>query len=322
MKEEIPGIHHVTAIAGDPQQNLNFYAGTLGLRLVKRTINFDDPSTYHFYYGDEAGTPGTILTFFPWPGVRRGRAGTGQATSVAFSIPESSLGFWIERLTKHNVEYEKPARRFDEGVLAFRDKDGLMLELITDKSSAERRRGWERGSVPPKHAIRGIHSVTMCVDGYEHTAKLLTETMGFRQTGEEESVFRFAAGEGGAGAQVNVRCAPDFWPGVVAGGSVHHVAWRARDDAAQRAWSEQIAATGLNVTPVLDRQYFRSIYFREPGGVLFEIATDPPGFTIDEPLEQLGAELKLPSWLEPNRKEIESILPQLDPPQNELEQES
>ncbi len=321
MKEEIPGIHHVTAIAGDPQQNLNFYAGTLGLRLVKRTINFDDPGTYHLYYGDEAGTPGTILTFFPWPGIRRGRAGTGQATSVAFSIPESSLGFWIERLTKRNVEYEKPARRFDEAVLAFRDGDGLMLELVADRNAAKRA-GWKRGSVPPEHAIRGIHSVTLCVDGYEHTAKLLTETMGFRQTGEEGSVFRYATDEGGAGAQVDIRCAPDFWPGVVAGGSVHHVAWRARDDAAQKTWRASVAATGLNVTPVLDRQYFRSIYFREPGGVLFEIATDPPGFTIDEPLERLGTELKLPSWLEQNRREIESVLPRLAQPQNAREQES
>ena len=256
MEEEILGIHHVTAIAGDPQRNLNFYAGTLGLRLVKRTVNFDDPGTYHFYYGDEAGTPRMILTFFPRPSVRRGRAGTAQATSVAFSIPENSLGFWIERLTKHNVEYEKPARRFDEGVLAFRDRDGLMPKFITDKS-AGKRKGWECGSVPPEHTIRGLHSVTLCVDGYEHTAKLLTETMGFRQTSEEESVFSFATGEGNAGARVNVRCAPDFWPGVVTGGSVHHVAWRARDEAAQERWRATIAATGLNVTPVLDRQYFR-----------------------------------------------------------------
>ncbi len=306
MKEEISGIHHVTAIATDPQANVNFYAGVLGLRLVKKTVNFDDPGTYHFYYGDEHGTPGTILTFFPWRGIRRGRQGTGQATVTSFSIPEASLGCWIERLTKHGIEYDKPLRRFDEQVLAFRDGDGLMLELVAH--AGEQRDGWEQGSVPAEHAIRGFHTITLCVDGFEKTAKLLTETMGFRQTGEEGNVYRYAVKDGGAGRQVDIRCAPGFWQGVVAGGTVHHVAWRTPSDETQLAWRARIAALGLNVTPVMDREYFHSIYFREPGGILFEIATDPPGFTVDEPLETLGTSLKLPPWLEESRAELERTL--------------
>jgi glyoxalase family protein len=310
MNKEITGIHHVTAIASDPQQNLDFYTGLLGLRLVKLTVNFDDPTTYHFYYGDGVGSPGTILTFFPWPGTGRGRQGTGQATSVAFSIPEYALGFWIERLLKHHIESQKPVRRFDEQVLAFRDPDGLMVELVAHQG-AEPRAGWTGGDVPAEHALRGIHTVTLCLDGYEHTAKLLTETMKFRNVGEEGSFFRYAAGEGGSGAMVDLRCAPDVWSGVVAGGTIHHIAWRTPTDDMQRAWREAIAGVGLNVTPRLDRQYFQSIYFREPGGVLFEIATDGPGFTVDEAEEALGTHVKLPSWMEANRADIERVLPPL-----------
>lgn len=310
MNKEITGIHHVTAIASDAQKNLDFYAGVLGLRLVKITVNFDDPTSYHFYYGDRLGTPGTILTFFAWTGTRRGRQGTGQATSVAFSIPESALGFWLERLLKAGIAYQKPVRRFDEQVLTFRDHDGLTLELVAHQG-AERREGWTGGDVPAEHALRGIHAVTLCLDGYEHTAKLLTDTMKFRKTGEEGSFFRYEAGEGGSGTTVDLRCAPDFWSGVVAGGTIHHIAWRTHTDEEQQAWHDEIAGLGLNVTPQLDRQYFQSIYFREPGGVLFEIATDAPGFTVDETEDELGTRLKLPSWIEPNRAYIESVLPPL-----------
>lgn len=317
MRDEILGIHHVTAIAGDPQQNVNFYAGVLGLRLVKKTVNFDDPGTYHFYYGDERGTPGTILTFFPWPNVRRGRQGTGQATTTSFSVPEASLGYWIERLTAHGIEYDKPVRRFDEQVLAFRDPDGLMLEVVAH--SRERRNGWENGSVAGEHAIRGFHTVVLCVDSYAETAKLLTETMGFRQIAEEGNQYRYAVKEGGAGLQVDIRHAPDFWQGVVAGGTVHHVAWRTESDDTQLAWRRRIAELGLSVTTVQDREYFHSIYFREPGGILFEIATDPPGFAVDEPLESLGTNLKLPPWLESSRQRIESVLPPVHLPESKSE---
>jgi catechol 2,3-dioxygenase-like lactoylglutathione lyase family enzyme len=310
MVNAITGIHHVTAIASDPQRNLDFYAGVLGLRLVKLTVNFDDPATYHFYYGDRLGMPGTILTFFPWPGGQRGREGTGQATSVAFSVPERSLGFWIERLLRFGIVYHQPARRFGERVLAFRDPDGLGLELVAHPG-AEERAGWAGSDVPAEHALRGIHAVTLLLDGYEHTAQLLTEMMRFRPVGAEGSTFRYAAGEGGTGALVELRCAPDFWSGVVGSGTIHHVAFRAAHDEQQHAWHDEIAGVGLNVTPPLDRQYFRSIYYREPGGVLFEIATDAPGFAIDETEAELGTHLRLPPWLEPARADIERALPPL-----------
>ena len=320
-----PGIHHITAIAGDPQKNLDFYAGLLGLRLVKTTVNFDDPTTYHLYYGDGAGHPGTILTFFPWPGAERGRPGTGQAFAVAFAIRAASLGYWIERLVRQGVQYEGPIKRFGEQVLSFQDPDGLQVELIAHGPAA----AWEplpTGMVPPEHEVRGFHSVTLWEEGYEQTAQLLTADLGFRAAGEEGNVFRYRApadsgnesaadpGSGSPGTIVDVRCAPGFWRGVVGVGSIHHVAFRARDDVTQRIWRERLIARGLNVTPVIDRQYFHSIYFREPGGVLFEIATDSPGFTLDEPLDELGTHLKLPPWLEDARGELERVLPPLTRP--------
>jgi glyoxalase family protein len=309
MTETIPGIHHVTAITADPQRNLDFYTGVLGLRLVKLTVNFDDPGAYHFYFGDELGRPGTILTFFAWPGASRGLQGTGQAAVTAFSIPQVALGFWMERLTRHGVRYEIPRARFAEKVVAFKDPDGLLLELVTD-SQAEERPAWQRGPIPPEQAIRGFHSVTLWEEGYERTAVLLTETMGLHLVAREENTYRYAAsGEEGPGTLVDVRCVPGFWSGRVAAGTVHHVAWRTPDDAAQLRWRERLVARGLNVTPIIDRTYFHSIYFREPGGVLFEMATLPPGFTVDEPADALGTSLKLPPWLEPERAEIERILP-------------
>lgn len=313
MLEPIPGIHHITAIATDAQQNVDFYAGVLGLRLVKQTVNFDDPGTYHLYFGDSKGNPGTILTFFPWMSVQGGRRGTGQATAVSFAVPPESFGFWIERLTRFSVEYDKPQRRFDEPVLAFRDWDGLALELVGVKN-AESKPAWEMQGITGKEAIRGFHSVTLCEDGMESTAALLTSTMGAKKLKEEGSYFRFSFGEGENASNVDLHCTPEFLRGVVAGGSVHHVAWRVPNDAAQVEWQAKIREAGLNVTPVLDRQYFKSIYFREPGGVLFEIATDPPGFARDEPEDALGQALKLPPWLESHREEIEGELPKLHQP--------
>ncbi|HVW79221.1 MAG TPA: ring-cleaving dioxygenase [Alloacidobacterium sp.] len=313
MLEPIPGIHHITAIATDAQQNVDFYAGVLGLRLVKQTVNFDDPGTYHLYFGDSKGNPGTILTFFPWMSVQGGRRGTGQATAVSFAVPPESFGFWIERLTRFSVEYDKPQRRFDEPVLAFRDWDGLALELVGVKN-AESKPAWEMQGITGKEAIRGFHSVTLCEDGMESTAALLTSTMGAKKLKEEGSYFRFSFGEGENASNVDLHCTPEFLRGVVAGGSVHHVAFRVPGDAAQVEWQAKIREAGLNVTPVLDRQYFKSIYFREPGGVLFEIATDPPGFARDEPEDALGQALKLPPWLESHREEIEGELPKLHQP--------
>lgn len=313
MNPKILGIHHVTAIAGDPQANVDFYAGPLGLRLVKRTVNFDDPGTYHLYFGDEMGRPGTIMTFFPWPGIRPGRRGTGQATVTSFLVPGGSLGFWQERLGAVGTELSGVERRFEDEVLPFSDPDGLRLELVARPEAAELP-AWAEGPVPSEHAIRGFHGVTLCVEGYEASAALLNRQLGFHPSGEERGRFRFRAGEAGPGQVVDLLCSPDARPGIVAGGTVHHVAFRVENDAYQSAAREALLTAGMNVTPVLDRNYFRSIYFREPGGVLFEVATDPPGFTADEAVEELGGALKLPEWLEPQRARIESTLPPLSVP--------
>ncbi|MBE9014742.1 VOC family protein [Chroococcidiopsidales cyanobacterium LEGE 13417] len=314
MSQEILGIHHVTAIASDPQKNLNFYAGFLGLRLVKVTVNFDDPETYHFYYGDELGRPGTIMTFFVWSDAPKGRQGTGQATIVSFAIPQASLGYWIERCIKYGIRYESPEERFGESVLSFKDPDGLMLELVAT-ANPQTSSPWSTNGIPAEHAIRGIHTVMLCEDGYELTAKLLTETMGWNFQQQEGNIFRYQINTGGSGKIVDVRCAPDFWKGAVAVGTVHHVAWRTRNDEEQEAWRSAIANLGFNVTPVLDRQYFHSIYFQEPGGIIFELATDAPGFTVDEAPAELGTHLMLPPWLEKKRQRIEAILPSLYLPQ-------
>ena len=305
---QLDGIHHITAIAGDPQRNVDFYTQALGLRLVKLTVNFDDPGTYHFYYGDATGAPGTVLTFFPFRGAPQGRRGTGQATTIAFSIPDGAMGYWIERFERLNVPFNAPARRFDAETLVFYDPDDLELELV---AHADGRAPWEGGPVPPEYAIRGFHSFTLSVDEPERTAALLTETLGFRAAGEAGDRFRYAAGEGGLGALVDVLCRPATTRGQVAVGTVHHVAWRTPDDAQQLDWRQKLVGLGYNVSPVMDRQYFHSIYFREPGGVLFEIATDPPGFTLDEPMDQLGSGLKLPPWLEPRRGVIAQNLPSI-----------
>lgn len=310
MQKPILGIHHVTAIASDPQRILDFYTELLGLRLVKRTVNFDDPGTYHLYFGDEIGTPGTILTFFPWPGAARGSAGVGQVTVTSFSVPEQSLGFWEQRLSAAHVPVEKSERRFDEVVLTFADPDGLKLEMV-GHAGAKEFCGTRRSPVSEEHAIGGFYSVTLSEQGFEATADLL-RTMGFRAVAEQGNRFRFGVGEGGAGARVDVLCASEARHGRVSVGTVHHVAWRVTDDESQRAWREELVEKDIDITPVIDRCYFHSVYFREPGGVLFELATDPPGFAIDEPEDKLGENLKLPSWLESHRKEIEQALPPLE----------
>jgi glyoxalase family protein len=301
-------IHHVTAIAGEPQRNLDFYAGILGLRLVKLTVNFDDPGTYHLYFGDETGRPGSILTFFPWPDGRRGRQGTGQVGAVALAIPPASLGWWIERLLQHGIRYEGPARRFDEQVLAFSDPDGLLLELVATPRVA-RVDPWRDGPVPAEHAVRGIHGAIIWEDGDRGTAELLTRFMGLRQVCEEGNRLRLESAPEGAGTVVDLRRVPGFWSGADGVGTVHHVAFRVPTDEAQLERRAELEAAGLGVTPVVDRQYFRSVYFREPGGVLFEIATDPPGFTLDETPAELGTHLKLPARYEPIRERIEQSLP-------------
>ncbi|TGD98203.1 ring-cleaving dioxygenase [Methylobacterium nonmethylotrophicum] len=303
------GLHHVTAISGPARRNLDFYTRVLGLRLVKKTVNFDDPGTYHLYYGDAAGAPGTILTFFPWEHVAPGRVGIGQTEETAFRVPEGAIGYWTHRLVAAGIAFEAPAKVFGETVLPFRDPDGMRLALV-GVAGAGAEPAWEGSEVPAEHAIRGFHGVTLMLRESAPTARVLTEVLGLAETGREGSLTRYA-GTAGLGAHVTLREVGGFLPGRAGGGSVHHVAFRAADDAAQEAMAERAGALGLQVTEQRDRNYFRSVYFREPGGVLFEIATDDPGFAADEPAAALGQALKLPGFLEPHRAEIERVLPAL-----------
>ena len=314
MEKKIAGLHHVTAIASDPQRNLDFYVGLLGLRFVKRTVNFDDPGTYHFYFGDERGTPGTILTFFPWPGVRRGIRGTGQIEATAFAISPDSISYWLKRFKQHHVTAERTSPRFGEEVIRFIDPDGLLIELIASSSRA-RVDSWPDSPVPAEHALHGFHSVSAALEGYERTARLLTDSFGYRLIQQSGNRFRFASADYSApGRIVDLLCLPDTGMGRVAAGSVHHIAFRAKNEAEQLQWREHLVDLGYNVTPVIDRTYFHSIYFRAPGGVLFEIATEPPGFTLDEKVEELGTHLRVPPWMESARAQIEKILPPIQVP--------
>jgi glyoxalase family protein len=308
------GIHHVTAISGAPQRNVDFYASTLGLRLVKKTVNFDDPETYHLYYGDGAGSPGTIMTFFPWAHAPGGRIGAGQPVVTSFSIPAASLGYWTERMIEMGVRFEKPRDRFGDTVLSFEDPDRLRIELV---ATEDERQGRSGGPVQDEHSVRGFHHVALAVETTERTARLMTDTLGFWRADKAEGRIRLAAGEGGPGDLVDVVNAAGFPHGSMGVGTVHHVAFRVPDEQTQLALREEIAALGYNVTPVLDRNYFRSIYFREPGGVLFEIATDPPGFAVDEAEDELGTHLMLPPWLETRRDRLEEVLPPLHVPTGE-----
>ncbi len=313
MNGQALGIHHVTAIAADPQRNLDFYAGLLGLRFVKRTVNFDDPSTYHFYFGDERGSPGTILTFFPWPGARRGKVGAGQVGATAFAVPVGSLDFWRDRLRGYGVRPVEEGSRFGEAVISFEDPDGLRLELIA-AAWAGSVAGWQDGPVPAGMAVRGFHSVTLWERNSAPTATVLTGPLGFEPAGSEGMRYRFAAMAPGIGGAVDLLVVPAELTGSSGAGTVHHVAWRAADDAGQLALRTAVLQHGLQPTPVIDRNYFHSIYFREPGGVLFEIATDNPGFAIDEPAAHLGEKLMLPEQYQGDRAALEAILPPLAVP--------
>jgi glyoxalase family protein len=304
------GIHHVTAIASDPQANVDFYTKVLGLRLLKRTVNFDAPHVWHLYYGDESGTPASILTFFPWPGVTKGKEGAGLTTATAFSVPPESIGFWHERINKLGLSTEPPLKRGDSEVLTLFDNDGMRLELVA--SQGDERSGWDGVSeVPQEHAVRGLHEVTLSERNLDPTAGMLTQFLGMELEGETSGAASFGMGDGGAGASVQVVGGVQD-RGLQAGGTVHHVAFRAPDLETMEGWRQELLGRGVGVTEVMDRQYFKSIYFREPGGVLFEIATDGPGFDIDEPLLELGRKLKLPPWLEPSREQIQNSLPRID----------
>jgi glyoxalase family protein len=301
----VPGIHHVTAIAGDPLRNLSFYTRDLGLRFVKKTVNFDNPSTYHFYFGDETGSPGTILTFFPWISASPGLRGVGETRQTAFRVPLRSIDYWTGRFSENEISYQPPEKRFAELVLPFTDPDGMTLALV-GVADAENESGWSNKEIPSKHAIRGLQGVTLLLDSAQKTAAILTDVFGFREVAREGSVIRFAAAGDVKGSVVDIYEAPGVLRGHQGRGSVHHIAFRAADDVQQAQMAEKLIRThGRHPTEQKDRKYFRSIYFREPGGVLFEIATDIPGFAVDEPVETLGRDLELPNFLEPRRKEIE-----------------
>jgi glyoxalase family protein len=335
MSKGVFGIHHVTAITSNPQRNIDFYTGDLGLRLVKLTVNQDDPTVYHLYYGDELGRPGTILTFFHWPDIPRGRRGTSQVIATSFLIPENSINYWVDRFKRKKIEFSGPRQRFnDEQVITLYDPDGLELELVAHKSAENRDVNvWKAGSIPTEDAIRGFYSVTLSEEGYERTASVLTKELGFLPTRQDGSRFRYEISTtassstsndkeedvGVRGAKiVDVLCLPYTQQALIGIGSVHHVAFRTPTDEQQLVLRRNIVRARLNATPVIDRFYFHSVYFREPGGVLFEIATNPPGFTVDERAEDLGTHLVLPPWLESRRRNIENILPPVNHPKREL----
>ncbi|NBA87775.1 ring-cleaving dioxygenase [Emticicia sp. CRIBPO] len=307
MENRILGLHHITAIAGDAKRNFNFYSKVLGLRFIKKTVNFDDPGTYHFYFGDESGSAGTILTFFPWGnGIPQGRKGAGMATEIGYSVPQGSLEKWVERFEKYNVIYNKPAVRFGERYLTFNDPDGLKLELIESKTP-DTRTPWETDEVKADMATRGFHNITLTLNDVEATAAVLT-VFGYKLIEKEANRYRYATDAVENAAIVDLVELPTEKRGHVANGTVHHVAFRVKNDEVLAEFRNKIIDLGLNITPQIDRNYFHSLYFREPAGVLFEIATDNPGFMVDESLEELGQNLKLPAQYESRRKEIEATL--------------
>ena len=303
----VNGLHHVTGICADAQRNLDFYTRVLGLRLIKLTVNFDDPGTYHLYYGDGLGRPGSVMTFFPYPDSYEGRVGTGSVAATAFAIPSGSFEWWQDRLAAHAVAFEVQEDRFGENVIGLSDPDGLPIELIASATTPSPH-PWANMPVPPEHAIGVIHSVTLCEEASEQTNDFLVEALGFKATGSADNRFRFEAGTHGAGTIVDVLCQPDAPHGRGGKGSIHHIAFRIPGDEQQVKIRENLIALGRNLSPVMDRQYFHSIYFREPGGVLFEIATEGPGFTWDETEENLGTSLKLPPQVENIRDRIERLV--------------
>ena len=305
MLSPIVGLHHVTAVAGDPQRNLDFYTTVLGLRFIKKTVNFDDPGTYHFYFGDDAGTPGTILTFFPWAGATPGIAGAGEVTHTAFNVPPASLPYWERRLAEKGVHIEQKQTRMGESVLTFSDPDGMKIELVGHARVADVKTP-RFADVHAEHAIRGFFGITMLERDARQTEAALA-LLGFHKVAEEGNRFRYSAEGDALGNHIDVVVDPKAGRGRMGAGSVHHIAFRAPDDQAQLEWLDVINKH-LHSSPVMERDYFRSIYFREPGGVLFELATDTPGFATDEPIESLGEQLRVPQWLEPQRALIEERL--------------
>ena len=307
MENKITGLHHITAIAGEAQRNFDFYTKVLGLRLVKKTVNFDDPGTYHFYYGNEVGSPGTILTFFPWEGIQKGRNGTGMATEIGYAVPTESLSLWTKRLEEMQVKHGIVSERFGEQYFSLQDPDGLVLNLIA--SSTDERKPWTTAEVNDKVAIKGFHSIVLTLQNIKATARILTDIFGYKLLKQEGDRYRFVTDAIDTANVVDLVEEPNGQRGINGGGTNHHVAFRVPNEEVLMAFREKVASAGLNITGKIDRNYFYSLYFREPGGVLFEIATDNPGFATDETVEELGTHLMLPAQYEANRKRIEEVLP-------------
>ena len=309
----ITALHHVTCIAGDPQENYDFYTGVLGMRLVKRSVNQDVPGTYHLFYADAAGHAGTDLTFFPWPEMAPATPGVGLASEVGLAVPNGSLGYWHERLAAAGVAVEEPVTRFGENVLTFADPHGLRVALV-ETSDARDFEPWSDSPVPADRQVLGLHSMRLVERDVESTGRFLTTILGFSEVGSEDGWHRFVLPGARSGRIVDIRAEPTLSRGKWGTGGVHHLAWRVPDDATELAVRERVEAAHRRPTPVIDRFWFKSVYFLEPGGVLFELATDGPGFGIDEPMATLGEHLVLPPWLEPRRREIEAALPPLRAP--------
>lgn len=302
MASPLPGIHHITAFASDVQRNTDFYTDVLGLRLVKVTVNFDDHALYHTYFGDWQGTPGSLLTFFPMPGALPGRRGGGEAAVTQFATGRGMIGAWLDRLRAAGVEVEDPISRFGDLVLSFEDPDGMSLEIV-EPAIADIREGWSGGPLEPEMSLRGFHAVTLASLRPEETLTLLTEGMGFTEVERSDERVRLKAEGAEYGGFVDL-LQEQLPVRRQSAGSVHHIAWRTPDELRQRFWREKLGFRGIEATPIVERKYFKSIYFREPGGILYEIATDQPGFAVDEPVEALGSSLQLPPWVEAKRPEI------------------
>ena len=310
MENKILGLHHITAIAGGAQRNYEFYTRILGLRLVKKTVNFDDPGTYHFYYGDEVGTPGSILTFFPWEGVQKGRAGTGMATEIGYSVPKGSLKFWTKRFEEFKIKYQPVSERFGEQYVQFEDPDGLILNLVVSNIE-DNRKPWSTNEVREEVAIKGFHSIVLTLRNNDATAKILTGIFEYKLLAQESNRHRYITDAIETANIVDLVEEPNGQRGINAGGTNHHVAFRVTDDKLLMEFREKVVAAGLNITEKIDRNYFYSLYFREPGGVLFELASNNPGFATDETVSELGTHLMLPPQYEKSRKQIEEVLPAL-----------
>lgn len=310
MENSILGLHHITAIAGPAKQNLDFYTKILGLRLLKKTVNFDDPGTYHLYYGDERGSAGTILTFFPYEGARRGRVGTGLATNIAYSVPAGSFDFWIDRFEKHNIIYNKPSEKFGEPYLTFLDPDGLKLELVIPKNQ-DNRKAWETTEVKADVATKGFHGVTLTLQQIKPTADILTNIFEYKLLEQSGNRYRYTTNAVDVANIIDLVELPNEARGIGGAGTNHHIAFRVQNEEVLMQFHQKVSRAGHGITHKIDRNYFYSLYFREPGGVLFEIATDNPGFGIDEPWDKLGSGLLLPPQYEPRRADIEAILPKL-----------